>query len=79
VSGHCDNCGHTLCVCDGEAGHWETFFGPQIYDLPHWLAAMTDDDWSFDDEVCAHDLGRCAIHMDWQEPLTSYTRFRFDA
>jgi hypothetical protein len=46
-----------------------------MYDLPRTLAKVTDDDWTFEDEVCAHDLGACAIHMEWQEPWAGYQEY----
>lgn len=42
---------------------------PPMYDLPRLLASVCDDEWTFEDEVCADELGACALHMEWQESL----------
>jgi hypothetical protein len=44
-----------------------------MYDLPRMLAEFTDDEWTFEDEVDGHELGHCAIHIDFQEPWMAYT------
>jgi hypothetical protein len=53
-------------------GRWTTKLVPNRYDLPALLghSMICDENWTFEDEVCADELGACAIHMEWQEPFS---------